>query len=111
MSHEGPWAAPQPERGRACYDINLTPKYPGDSWVIVYLEKAGEIGDVRVQFYESYFRVASFLPGRTECSPGDTPKTVPERDQWIEDRREANKVFVQYVIAAFREGWKPVTKD
>lgn len=100
-----PWTKQRP-----CYDINLTPKYPGDSCVIVYLKKADEIGDVRVQVYDSHYRVATFLPGRSECPPGDTPKTVPERDQWTEDRREADKVFVQYVIAAFRDGWEPYTR-
>jgi hypothetical protein len=108
----GPWAMPDhPTHKRGCcYRVNITPQYSGDSYVEVNLQKAdGEIGDVRVMFYDSHFRVAAFLPGRSECPPGDTPKMVPDRDHWTEDRREANKVFAQYVIAAFRDGWTPMT--
>lgn len=107
-----PWTSPShptiKPRG-CCYMVNLTPKYPGDSWILVHLKKGGEIGDVRVQFYDEHFKVAAFLPGISIFNPGDSPKTEPEFSLWTTDRAEADKQFVKYVIAAFRDGWEPMT--
>lgn len=109
VRRDGPWAAPEhPQESGSCYQITIKPKFPGDSWVIVNLQRGDEIGDVRVMNYDSHFRVAAFVPGWEQCSPGDTPKMVPDRDHWTEDRQEANKLFAQYVIDAFRDGWRPM---
>jgi len=64
------------------------PKYPGYAVRIQRLTKDDEVGDVRIMDYgmSPYcrYRVASFLPGRSVCVEGDTPKTEPERDAWCE---------------------------
>lgn len=83
-----------------------TPKYPGDAVLSLLLRKGDELGDVRVQWYkDDALRVAAFLPGYETSFPGDTPKMNPERDEWVTTREEASRVYVQYIIAAFRDGW------
>lgn len=63
------------------------PPYPGAPALLTVLERDGERGDVRVQDYSGSnlpgfeFKVASFLPGTVEESPGDTLKVWPEIHQ------------------------------
>lgn len=84
------------------------PKYPGDSMLRVDLVRGDELGDVRVQWYDdTTLKVGAFLPGVTECSPGDTPKTWPEKFSWVTTKDEASKQVVQFLIAAYRDGWSP----
>ncbi len=89
------------------------PKYPGDSIMIARLVKGDEFGDVRVQWYgnglkpkdDDTLKVGTFLPGVVECPPGDTPKCWPEKSEYVYSKDEASRIFVQYVIEAFRDGW------
>jgi hypothetical protein len=83
------------------------PAYPGAAIANIDLVKDGELGCVRIQHYGAKVRVGSFLPGDTECPPGDTPKTFPERSIWvhIENRVGAETFFDQYVKDARDEGW------
>lgn len=90
------------------------PRYPGDTILIVHLVKGDELGDVRVQWYgngltaqpDDKLKVGSFTPGYDECSPGDTPKFWPDKSEWFNDRDAASRQLVQYLIAAFRDGWR-----
>jgi hypothetical protein len=91
-------------------EVNPTPKYPGDAILLLRLAKDRELGDVRIQWYETHWHVASFLPGIDVCLPGDTPKVEPERDEWCDSRKDADTHFIRHVIAAFRDGWRVVTK-
>ncbi len=90
------------------------PPYPGAPALLTALERDGERGDVRVQDYSGSnrrgfeFKVASFLPGIVEESPGDTPKVWPEIHQHTGDFNEATAIFLRYVEAAKRVGWKEV---
>lgn len=89
------------------------PKYPGDSIMRVDLVRGDELGDVRVQWYgdglkpkdNDSLKVGTFLPGVEECSPGDTPKVWPERSEYVHSKAAAARILVQYLIAAFRDGW------
>jgi hypothetical protein len=91
------------------------PKYPGEPCELRLLIKDDEIGDVRVQDYGSAckqrYKVGTFLPGISECSPGDTPKTWPEKSVWTDDRDEAMSVFARYVEEAREDGWKLFNKE
>lgn len=84
-----------------------TAKYPGDAVRITMIRRGNEIGDVRIQHYDvaGRVRVGSFLPGCVVESPGDTPKTEPEKHEWCRTRAHADLVFDQYVGQAQAEGW------
>lgn len=84
------------------------PRYPGDSILLVDLVRGDEFGDIRVQwgFKDDRLKVCSFTPGYEECPPGDTPKTWPDRDEYVSDKAAASKVVMQFLIAAIREGWR-----
>jgi hypothetical protein len=94
------------------------PKYPGDAvrmqMVIRDDPRFGpEIGDIRIQHYAGMkggdkVRVAVFLPGVSICSPGDTPKTEPEFNNWYPaaDKRKADEAFDEYLKCARDAGWK-----
>lgn len=81
------------------------PKWPGDAVRIVLLARGDEIGDVRIQQYGEHYCVATFLPGRPVCSPGDTPKTEPEESRWFTKKRTANLIFDQFERRARADGW------
>lgn len=90
-----------------------TPKYPGDTVKLVQFKRGDEIGDVRVQDYQGTmkpgigrYKVGTFLPGVTECSPGDTPKIWPEKSLYTHTPEEAEIVLAQYTLLALGEGWK-----
>lgn len=105
-------AAPPPTDRRVTLPGEwLEPKRPGDSILEIELARDGEIGDIRVQWYDGSLRVAAFTPGYETSSPGDTPKMNPDRYEWTEDKQDAAAKFVQYVIAAFREGWKLYVRE
>lgn len=83
-------------------------KYPGDAAVNLDVTRDREIGMIRIQVYgpESYM-VASYTPGYETSFPGDSPKFNPDVVTWCENKRDADRQFVAYVIGAFRAGWKP----
>lgn len=81
------------------------PKYPGDAVRILSLKRGGELGDVRIQHYGKKVRVATFLPGNSVCSAGDTPKTEPERSVWCANNFIADEFFDTYVADAYADGW------
>ena len=86
------------------------PEYPGSPVRMQMLRRDDELGDVRIQWYgPASFHVGSFLPGRTTCSPGDTPKTAPEIDEWCETEGAANAFFDVYVLQAREDGWEDYT--
>lgn len=87
------------------------PRYPGDAVRILLLKRgsgrATELGDIRIQFiHDNSVKVCAFLPGETECSPGDTPKTWPEHYQFARSVPEADALFDNYVQAAYAQGWQ-----
>lgn len=82
------------------------PKYPGDAVRILMLHRRGELGDIRIQDYETFVKVGSFLPGVEECSPGDTPKTWPENYMTFTSSPAADAMFDNYVQAAYADGWQ-----
>lgn len=96
---------------RACWERGewSTPQYPGDAvrmLPLVMCKPPTEMGDVRIQHYGvGSYRVASFLPGRTVCCEGDTPKTEPESEEWCETVAGANAWFDLFVSRAKRDGW------
>lgn len=91
--------------------VNPTPQYPGDSVRMQRLERRGELGDIRIQWYGNGcpsigpWRVAAFIPGRDVFNPGDTPKVEPEADEWCDERAAADKQFIAYVARAIIDGW------
>lgn len=91
------------------------PKYPGDAVRTAMLIRGDEIGDVRIQDYGASLRirykVGTFLPGETECAPGDTPKTWPERSSWAGSKAEANVVFDAFLRDSRAAGWKDYNRE
>jgi hypothetical protein len=89
-------------------------KYPGDAVRILalyreYAPGRHELGDIRIQHYETFVKVGSFLPGVTECSPGDTPKTWPEVHNVYRGDNQADLAdaeFDRYVQDAYADGWQ-----
>lgn len=90
------------------------PKYPGDAVRILRLKRGGELGDVRIQQYDTFFRAASFLPGVRESSPGDTRpgakgppgKTWPEKSEICHFTFSADEAFDRLVAEAYEGGWQ-----
>lgn len=85
-------------------------KYPGDDVRRVDVRRGDELGMVVIQHYGVSVRVGSFLPGDVQSSPGDTPKTWPERNEWFRvDRPDfptcANDMFVRLLTRAQEDGW------
>lgn len=91
------------------------PKYPGDAVRIALLIRGDELGDVRIMDYgqssKNRYRIAAFLPGYEECTPGDTPKTWPEEDRWCTETGTATITFDQYVKAAHAAGWQDYNRE
>jgi hypothetical protein len=87
------------------------PRYPGDTVRTLMLYRgrgrAMELGDIRIQHIrKDLVKVCSFLPGETECSPGDTPKTCPEKHEHCISSFKADEVFDKYVQEAYADGWQ-----
>jgi len=89
------------------------PEYPGDAVRIQMLYRGDGrervIGDVRIQHYGSFVKVGSFLPGETECSPGDTPKTWPEKSETFRGDNQmdlADGAFDRLVQEAYADLWQ-----
>lgn len=88
-------------------------KYPGDAVRILMLKRGHgremELGDIRIQDYGDFVKVGTFLPGETECSPGDTPKTWPEKHEIFRGDNQtdlADAEFDKYVQEAYAAGWQ-----
>jgi hypothetical protein len=87
-------------------------KYPGDAVRIQQLHRAGEIGDIRIQFIrDGLVKVCSFLPGEEECSPGDTPKVWPEKSEYAMSSFAADEQFDKYVGEAYADGWQNYDRE
>jgi hypothetical protein len=88
------------------------PRYPGDTVRILMLYRATtpgryELGDIRIQHIrQDLAKVGAFLPGETECSPGDTPKTWPEKSETATSSFAADALFDKYVQEAYADGWQ-----
>lgn len=81
---------------------------PGETIRIVSLSLAGDLGDVRIQWYsDDLFRVATFLPGVYVAFPGDTPKVEPEQCEWCNSIENCAGIFDRYVAEAALIGWRP----
>lgn len=88
------------------------PRYPGDAVRILPLIRGRELGDIRIQFIrDGAVKVCAFLPGEVECSPGDTPKTWPERSKLCKVKPEADALFDEYVQAAYADGWQNYDRE
>ena len=89
-------------------------KYPGDAVRIVMLYRRDargrvELGDVRIQDYGTFVKVGTFLPGEEECSPGDTPKTWPNKHETFRADNGgdlADAEFDKYAQEAYADGWQ-----
>jgi hypothetical protein len=86
-------------------------QYPGDAVRIQLLYRRDakgrlELGDVRIQKYDNVVRVGKFLPGREECTPGDTPKMVPEKYMHYRFADPADAEFDAYIQEAYADGWQ-----
>lgn len=84
----------------------MKPRHPGDAVRILMLYRGDEIGDIRIQDYGEFVKVATFLPGRTTCSPGDTPKTAPEKSETFTNSYAADNLFDNYVQEAYADLWQ-----
>lgn len=90
----------------------MDPKYPGDTVRVLTLKRDDgdddfELGDVRIQFYTAQsFMVATYLPGRYVCNPGDTGKTEPEKSDFVKTTYAADELFDRYVQEAYADGWQ-----
>lgn len=87
------------------------PKYPGDAVRILMLKRGAELGDVRIQHYEHFVKVGSFLPGVEECSPGDTPKVWPEKSTTLHCGITADAEFDRLVQEAYADGWQNYDRE
>jgi hypothetical protein len=92
------------------------PRYPGDAVRILRLYRirrrvkelgdVKEFGDIRIQWIrKDLVKVCMFLPGEVECSPGDTPKTWPEKSEYCTSSQKADEVFDKYVQEAYADFW------
>jgi hypothetical protein len=87
-------------------------KYPGSAVRQVLLIKDDVLGSVDIRPHApSSIKVCCFLPGIEECSPGDTPKTWPERHRWCSDKDTADRVFDAYLMQLMKEGWKEYDRE
>jgi hypothetical protein len=83
------------------------PKYPGDAVRELVLQRNGLFGSIAIRQYgPQSVLVGSYLPGVTECPPGDTPKTRPEKHKWARSSYMADEVFDQYVQEAYADLWQ-----
>lgn len=86
-------------------------KYPGDAVRAQLLYRGGhgrpiELGEVRIQKYDTFVRVASFLPGYLQWLPGDTPKMVSEKQMCYRFADPADAEFDAYIQEAYESGWQ-----
>lgn len=83
------------------------PRYPGDTIRTHMLVRGDELGDIRVQWVggKREMKVCAFIPGNTECTPGDTPKTWPDLYRYCETQELADTYFQQFVQNAYAQGW------
>ena len=73
----------------------------------LHLRRGDDFGSIRIQMMrKDYARVCSFLPGVEECSPGDTPKIWPEKQDYATSNYSADTIFDTYVQEAYAEGWQ-----
>ncbi len=81
-------------------------KYPGGTVRSVQLHREGELGVIRIfdRIGPEQYRVGSFLPGITEYSPGDTPKTWPEKKK-ILPRPEIREPSVRILPKGRDQRW------
>lgn len=86
-------------------------KYPGDAVRIQMLHRDGELGDIRIQLYDGQAHVCAFLPGQCTMSPGDTPKTAPEKSEWATSSFAADELFDRYVREAYADGWQNYDRE
>lgn len=91
------------------------PKYPGDAVRQLMLYRGAgrtardtEMGFIAIQHYQTFVKVGSFLPGVEEGSPGDTPKTWPEKNTTFlsNETDHADAVFDGYAQEAYAAGWQ-----
>lgn len=85
-----------------------TPKYPGDSvrCLMVYRRDAAgriELGDVRIQSYDTYLKVGMFVPGIDEGPGGHV---WPEKHQETKASPEADDIYDRYVQEVYAAGWQ-----
>lgn len=85
-----------------------TPRYPGDSVreLMIYRRDARgriELGDVRIQSYDSYLKVGMFVPGIDEGPEGHV---WPEKHQETLSSPEADNIFDRYVQEVYAAGWQ-----
>lgn len=87
-------------------------KYPGDSvrCLMVYRRDAVgriELGDVRIQQYDSYLKVGMFVPGiQDPPRAGDTPHVWPEKHRDVTNAYDADAVYDNYVQEVYAAGWQ-----
>ena len=82
-------------------------KYPGDSvrCLMVYRRDARgriELGDVRIQQYDSYLKVGMFVPGIDEGPEGHI---WPEKHRDETNAYDADATFDNYVQEVYAAGW------
>jgi hypothetical protein len=88
-------------------------RYPGDTvrCLMVYRRDAAgriELGDVRIQSYDTYLKVGMFVPGIQEYEPrGESnPHVWPEKHQETKASPEADDIFDRYVQEVYAAGWQ-----
>jgi hypothetical protein len=82
------------------------PTYPGDTvrCLMLYRRDATgriELGDVRIQVYDSFIKVGMFLPGID-----DGHHVWPEKHQETKASPEADNIYDRYVQEAYAAGWQ-----
>lgn len=84
----------------------IEPKYPGDAVRELLIKRGPEVGMVLIQHYTTFVKVGMFVPGVYECSPGDTPKTWPNKSETCTSSPAADAVFDNYVQEVYADGWE-----
>ena len=112
LYRRGLWLTTDQRRQAGLSDHTLwsKPNYPGAPvrmQQFAWGDPVTELGDVRVQHYgNDTYCVAAFLPGRDICVEGDTPKTEPEKSEWVPTKERADKLFDKFVADAIADGWQ-----
>lgn len=84
------------------------PNYPGDAVKSQNFKRGNDVGFIAIQQYNEKYMIASYLPGRQICTPGDTPKTEPERSVWRTTESVSLRIFDRFCGAARIAGWSEI---
>ena len=78
----------------------------GDTILEIFMRHGHDHGSVRVRRWGDQYLVETFCPGREVCNEGDTPKTEPERTDWMPTQLLAAGCVDMILDGLGKQGWK-----